>query len=246
MPLSVNFEKNWLNLQSEYKSIDFWEANPNQVLADFLEKFKRFPIIAITWPAWTWKTTVTNAVAKFYNAKIFRELPELNPFLALIWKTKDKVKDSLWFPNQTLFCTQDAAIITDWFINASKTPIVFDFAITQTKAYWDLKLKWKEKENFTRLFENIVHWDKNWWFWWLPVPDLVIEVKSDDKSIISRRQARGKRVDSVYEDEVWEMNRLYDSWFVQNHYEKVIVFDNNAHMSEQDLIKKINNFLQNL
>lgn len=246
MSLSVNFEQNWLNLQKEYQQINFWDINPDVTLANFLEKFKRFPIIAVTWPAWVGKTTITNAVADFYKAEIFRELPELNPFLALIWKTKDKITDSLWFPNQSLFCTQDSAIVIDWFINASKKPIVFDFAITQTKAYWNLKLKWAEKQNFTKLFENLFYGDKSWWFWWLPMPDLVIEVKADDESIISRRQFRGKRVDSVYKDEVWEMNHIYNSWFVRNHYENVVTFDNSDNVSKEDLIKKINDFLLKL
>jgi deoxyadenosine/deoxycytidine kinase len=151
------------NLTDEYKELNLWEINI--ILAKFLEKFKRFPIISITWPAWVGKTTITETISKFLWAKIYRELPEINPFLAIISTTKWKAKDTLWYPNQSLFCTQDAAIITDWFVSALNTPIVFDFAITQTKAFWNIKLKWREKKNFNSLFEWIYYWTKNW-FWW--------------------------------------------------------------------------------
>lgn len=246
MPLSVNFEHNGLNLQNEYKHLDFGNVESHFVLAKFLEKYKRFPVIAITWPAGAWKTTFTKTVAKYYNAEIFRELPELNPFLGLIGKTKDKINDSLWYPNQTFFCSTDSAIVVDGFVNAGKHPIVFDFAITQTKAFGDLKLAGMEKENFTKMFENIFYGSWKWWFGWLPKPDLVIEIRASDESIITRREARGKRVDSVYIDEVGQMNKLYRNGFLHQFYEHVVVFDNSEEISEEELITKINDFLSTL
>lgn len=246
MPLSINFEQNGLNLQNEYKWVDFWDLDSNLVLAKFLEKYKRFPVFAVSWPAWAWKSTFTKAIAKYYWAEIFRELPELNPFLGLIWKTKDKINDSLWYPNQTFFCSTDSAIVVDGFINAMKRPVVFDFAITQTKAFWDLKLTWAEKENFTKMFENIFYGGGEGWFWWLPKPDLVIEIRADDESIIKRREARGKRVDSVFVDEVWKMNELYRWWFLWNYFENVVVFDNSQEITQEELTTKINEFLVSL
>ncbi len=241
--LWTNFEKEFdINITNQYKTLNLWNSEINQSMANFLEKFKRFPIISITWPAWVWKTTITETVASFLSAKIYRELHELNPFLALISTTKWKMKDTLWYPNQSLFCSQDSAIITDWFMNASNNPIVFDFAITQTKAFWNIKLKWKEKQNFNDLFEWIFYWTKNW-FWWLASPDLVIEVRADSKTILERRKSRGKYIDWSYEDEVDTMNNLYHSWFVWSHFENVIVFDNDANISKEELINKVNDFL---
>lgn len=246
MTVPQNFEKLWISYFDDYNKIIFEWLNVNTTLANFLEKHKRFPVIAVTWPAWVWKTTITNTISDFYWAKEYRELPELNPFLPLIWKTKDKVQDSLWFPNQSLFCAQDSGIITDWFINAQKSPIVFDFAITQTKAYWNLKLKWQEKINFNRTFDNLFYWEK-WWFWWLPKPDLIIQIKATDESIIKRRENRWKYIDWMYVDEVWKMNEVYNSNFLENHYWNIIeVFDNSENIWKEELVIKVNHFLENL
>lgn len=39
------------------------------------------------------------------------------------------------------------------------------------------------------------------------------------------------------------MNNLYHSWFVWNHFENNIVFDNDENISKEELINKVNDFL---
>lgn len=226
---------------------NLWEGKTNYTLARFLEKYKRFPVIAVTWPAWVWKTTITEIIAKYYWAVIFREVPEENPFLKIISQTRDKTSEILRFQNQMFFCATDSAILVNGFSEAKEKPIVFDFAITQVLAYGNLKLCWQERVNFNNLFNTTFHGKRWQLFEWLPRPDLIIEVKATDETIIARREKRRHFLDAKSMDEVWKMNLLYNSWFVKKYFwDNVIVFNNDSQNSPEELIEKVNDFLKSL
>lgn len=110
-------------------------------LKKFLLLQKRYPVIAITGPAGVGKSTITRELARYLGATIYTELPEYNPFLKIIKETSGKVNDvTLWTNNQNYFLATDVGEITKAFQAARDTPIVFDFALTQTLIFSDMNL----------------------------------------------------------------------------------------------------------
>lgn len=197
-----------------------WE---HTTLKEFLKLQKRYPVIAITGPAWVWKSTITRELASYLGSKIFTEIPEYNPFLKIIRETGGRVNDiTLWSNNQNYFLATDVAEITKAFIQAKDTPIVFDFALTQPFIFADIQLN----GNALQAFNTMYHLQ----FESLPKPDIVIEVGADNETILRRLQARGKHIDDFVQKMVEKLNGYYKWWIVSENYEsegtKVIYFDN--------------------
>lgn len=195
----------------------------DMVLQDFLLLQKRYPVIAITGPAWVGKSTITRELAQYLWAVTFTELPENNPFLQVLKATSWKVNDvTLWTNNQNYFLATDVAEITKAFIQAKNSPIVFDFALTQPFIFSDINLKWTYLQAFNEMYR--LQFDS------LPKPDIVIEVGAEDETIIQRLQSRWKHIDEFVIKMVEKINGYYKSWIVQENYEwegtKVIYFDN--------------------
>lgn len=195
----------------------------NTTLKEFLHLQKRYPVIAITGPAWVWKSTITKELASYLWATIFTEIPEYNPFLKILRETKGRVDDlTLWANNQNYFLATDVAEITRAFIQSKNTPIVFDFALTQPFIYADMKLH----GNILQTFNDMYHAQ----FESLPKPDIVIEVWADNETILKRLQSRGTHIDEFVQKMVEQLNWYYTWWIVSENYEseqtKVIYFDN--------------------
>lgn len=213
----------------------------DMTLRNFLIAQKRFPVIAVTGPAWVWKSTITHLLAHYLWAKIYTELPELNPFLKIIKETSGKVNDTmLWLNNQNFFLATDVGEISKAFIESRHKPIVFDFALTQTFLYADIKLNW----NTLKTFNDMYHEQ----FKTLPKPDIVIEVQASDTTIISRLENRGKYIDDFIIKMTQKLNWYYKNWIVKENYVwewvKVISFDNNEdNTNRQDLLNRVINLL---
>lgn len=202
-------------------------------LKKFLLLQKRHPVIAITGPAWVGKSTITKELANFLWAMIYTELPENNPFLKVIKETSGKVNDvTLWTNNQNYFLATDVGEITKAFQAARNTPIVFDFALTQTLIFSDMNLS----GNYLQAFNAMYHAQ----FDSLPKPDIVIEVWADNETIIKRLQSRGKHIDDFVIQMVEKLNWYYKWWIVSENYEdeatKVIYFDNSVQFQDPSQI----------
>lgn len=204
-------------------------------LKNFLVSQKRFPVIAVTGPAWVWKSTITNELAKYLGAKIYTELPENNPFLNIIKETAGKVNDiTLWLNNQNFFLATDIGEITKAFIESKNKPIVFDFALTQTFIFSDINMSGNYLKAFNEIYQ--LQFDS------LPKPDIVIEVTSDNATIIKRLHSRWKHIDEFVINMVEKLNSYYKWGIVEERYQwektKVIIFDNNENYNEKDKITK--------
>lgn len=212
------------------------EPEKETTLKNFLETNKRYPIIAITWPAGVGKSTITNLIASYLWAAIYTELPAYNPFLKIIKETKWKVNDTcLWLNNQNFFLATDVGEITKAFIESSKKPIVFDFALTQSYIFSDIKLTWSNLKTFNEMFEAQ--------FETLPKPDIVIEVQADAEVIINRLSNRWAHIDDFVINMTRKINEYYKNGIVNEFYEwkdwlwaKVIPFDNNKNEPNKKLI----------
>ncbi len=207
----------------------------DMVLQDFLLLQKRYPVIAITGPAWVGKSTITRELAQYLWAVTFTELPENNPFLQVLKATSWKVNDvTLWTNNQNYFLATDVAEITKAFIQAKNLPIVFDFALTQPFIFSDINLKWTYLQAFNEMYRLQ--------FASLPKPDIVIEVGAEDETIIQRLQSRWKHIDEFVIKMVEKINGYYKSWIVQENYEwketKVIYFDNGTQLWNPSQIRE--------
>lgn len=206
-------------------------------LKEFLKLQQRYPVIAITWPAWVGKSTITKLLADYLWATIFTEIPECNPFLKVIKETAGKVNDiTLWANNQNYFLATDAAEITKAFIQSKNTPIVLDFALTQPFIFADIKLS----GNILKTFNDMYHLQ----FSTLPKPDIVIEVWADDEKILKRLELRGTHIDPFVQKMVEQLNGYYKWWIVSENYEsewtKVIYFDNGVQFPNMwDLKEKV-------
>lgn len=203
----------------------------DMVLKDFLKTYKRYPVIAITWPAWIGKSTITKELAKYLWAKIYTELPATNPFLKTIDATNYKVNDiTLWLNNQNYFLATDVSQITKAFIEANQKPIVFDFALSQTLIFADIKLKWHYLKTFKSMYE--AQFDS------LPKPDIVIEVQADSNIIIDRLAKRWKYIDEWVIKITELINSYYKNGLVDENYQdtKVLKFDNNKYEPEKSNI----------
>lgn len=204
-------------------------------LKNFLVSQKRFPVIAVTGPAWVWKSTITNELAKYLGAKIYTELPENNPFLNIIKETAGKVNDiTLWLNNQNFFLATDIGEITKAFIESKNKPIVFDFALTQTFIFSDINMSGNYLKAFNEIYQ--LQFDS------LPKPDIVIEVTSDNATIIKRLHSRWKHIDEFVINMVEKLNSYYKWGIVEESYQwektKVIIFDNNENYNNKDEITK--------
>ena len=211
------------------------------VLKEFLESYKRYPVIAITWPAWIGKSTITNELAKYLWAKTYTELPNTNPFLKIISWTNYKINDaSLWINNQNYFLATDTSQITKAFIEATKKPIVFDFALSQTLIFADIKLNWSYLKTFKSMYKTQ--------FNSLPKPDIVIEVQADSSIIIDRLAKRWKHIDEWVIKITELINSYYKNGLVDENYQdtKILKFDNNEFLPEKsDILKKVLKLLDN-
>ncbi len=209
----------------------------NTTLKEFLKLQQRYPVIAVTGPAWVWKSTITKELASYLWAAIFTEIPECNPFLKIIRETWWKVNDiTLWANNQNYFLATDVAEITKAFIQSKNTPIVFDFVLTQPFIYADMQLK----GNILKTFNDMYHLQ----FSTLPKPDIVIEVGADDETIIKRLESRWKHIDEFVQKMVEQLNGYYKWWIVSENYEsewtKVLYFDNSIQLpSSWDISEKV-------
>lgn len=181
-------------------------------LQDFLRYHKRYPVIAITWPAGVGKSTVTSEISKLLWAQLFTELPDNNPCLKVIRETNGKVNDiTLWGNNQNYFLATDATEIIKAFIQSQKSPIIFDFALTQPFIFSDMKLSWEWLHSFNEMFRMQFHS--------LPKPDIVIELQADSQMIIERLAQRGKHIDEFVIQMTEQLNGYYKQGIVPEKYE---------------------------
>lgn len=219
------------------KSSDNYVANIitpefEMTLQEFLRYQKRFPVIAVTWPAWVGKSTVTNEISKLLWAKLFTELPENNPCLKVIRETKGVVNDvTLWGNNQNYFLATDVTEIMKAFIQSRQSPIVFDFALTQPFIFSDIKLSWEWLKWFNDMFK--MQFDS------LPKPDIVIELQADSSIIIDRLAKRGKHIDEFVIKMTEQLNWYYKQGIVPEKYKdtRVIQLPNNT--SKEEIVQEV-------
>lgn len=211
------------------------EPEVDLALAQFLKLYKRYPVISITWPAWVWKSTITNLVSWYIWAEVFTEIPDNNPFLKIIRETKWKVNDSdLWLNNQNYFLATDVWEVVKAFIVSNIKPVVFDFALTQPFIFSDIKLSWNKLKSFNSMFHTQ--------FSSLPKPDIVIEITSESWVIIDRLAKRWKHIDDFVIKMTERINSYYKSWLVNQFYwdSKVIKFDNNSfEIDRNEILKRL-------
>lgn len=230
----MNKKTKEISHQEEYIS-NIISPEKEMILKEFLKTYKRYPVIAITWPAWIGKSTITNELSKYLWAKTYTELPNTNPFLKIISSTNYKVNDaSLWINNQNYFLATDTSQITKAFIEASKKPIVFDFTLAQTLIFADIKLNWNYLKTFKSMYKSQ--------FNTLPKPDIVIEVQADSSIIIDRLAKRWKHIDEWVIKITELINSYYKNGLIDENYQdtKVLKFDNNKFEAEQsDILKRV-------
>lgn len=216
---------------NDYKNL-ISEPEINLSLSEFLKYYKRYPVIAITWPAWVGKSTFTKILSDYLNWIVYTELPDSNPFLSIIKNTKWKVNDiTLWLNNQNYFLATDVAQITKWFIEAKVSPVIFDFALTQPFIFSDMNLSWNKLESFNGMFSEQ--------FSSLPKPDLIIQVTASDDVIIERLAKRWKHIDDFVIKMTVKLNSYYKSWVIEEFYweDRVKKVSNNEQLNPDDINK---------
>lgn len=136
--------------------------------------------------------------------------------------------------NQNYFLATDIWEITKAFIDSKNSPIVFDFALTQTFIFSDIKLTWNYLRAFNQMYETQ--------FDTLPKPDIVIEVSASDSTIISRLESRGKHIDEFVVKMVEKLNWYYKWWIVEEKFSggdtKIIQFDNTKQFADKSEISQ--------
>lgn len=184
----------------------------DMVLSEFLRYNKRYPVIAFTGPAGIGKSTLSKRVAESLWADLYTELPELNPCLRVIKETGGKVNDiTLWGNNQNFFLSTDVAQIIKAFISSKSKPIVFDFALTLTLIFADIKLNGNWLKTFKEMFQ--LQFDS------LPKPDIIIELQADSSIIVQRLAGRGgKHIDEHVIKMVENINHYYQNGIVPENY----------------------------
>lgn len=214
------------------------------VLSDFLKYQKRYPIIAITWQPWIGKSTISNYLTEVLWAELYTELPEYNANLKIIKETKWRVNDiTLWGNNQNYFLATDINQITKAFINSTKKTIVFDFALTQSYIFSDMKLKWSWLKVFNDMYKHQ--------FNSLPKPDIIIELRANSSVLIERLEKRWKHIDEFVIKMTETMEKYYNWWIVKEHYDwldtHVIEIDNSLELTQEELKNKVvNNILEQI
>lgn len=202
----------------------------NMVLGEFLKHNKRYPVIAFTGPAWIGKSTLSKKITESLGAELYTELPELNPCLRVIKETGGKVNDiTLWWNNQNFFLSTDVAQIIKAFIAARSKPVVFDFALTQTLIFADIKLSGEWLKTFKDMY--MLQFDS------LPKPDIIIELKADNSVIVQRLAGRWwKHIDEHVIKMVEDINHYYQNGIVPEYYEwpesSVLQIQNNVWVEE--------------
>lgn len=220
---------------------NFEIPNIEMTLREFLTYFKRYPVIALTWPAGAGKTTLTRALQNYLSASVFTEVTQDNPFLKIIQETGWKVNDiTLWTNNQNYFLATDVWEITKGFLQAQKNPVIFDFALTQPFIYADIKLHGNALKSFNAMFEEQ--------FSSLPKPDIIIEIQVCDDTLIQRIQNRGTFIDEHIIQMVWELNSYYKKWIVWDTFHspetKIIILNNDIPLNPDQLQEKIQETIQ--
>jgi len=226
------------NNEDYSKYID--EPELDMTLANFLKYQKRYPVIAITWQPWIWKSTISKELTELLGAKLYTELPENNINLKIIKETRWKVNDiTLWGNNQNYFLATDINQIIKAFIVSKKQPIVLDFALTQPFIFSDIKLKWTWLKVFKSMYNNQ--------FKSLPKPDIVIELRANSTVLIDRLEKRWKHIDEFVIKMIEDIWKYYSSWIVKEHYKfwetKVIEVDNNINIWTEEIKKQVVNVI---
>jgi deoxyadenosine/deoxycytidine kinase len=212
----------------------------------FLEIYKRFPVIAVTWPAGVWKSTITQIIAKNIWWKILTELPEDNPFLKVIKEilenpNRPMINQDIWWNNQNLFLATDSWQIAKWYMEAKNQPIIFDFSLVQPYIFADMKLSWTWLDSFKQIF--------NHQFNSLPKPDLIIEIKSETDEIINRLEKRWKYIDDQIIKDATKLNWYYKNWIVSEFFNidwtYVVELDNTKDLNPIELEQMVKDFIKN-
>lgn len=217
-----------------------WAVNVS--LMEFLKEHKRFPIIAITWPAWAWKSTFVSFLKDNLKAEVLREKPEENPFLWIIKETKWKVDEWVYYANQSLFLATDTAEITKWFKMAKNSPVIFDFGIQQPFVFSDMNLSWSNLRTFNENFHlsNSI----------LPKPDMVIEIRVKNETLTRRLSGRWTHIDDQLIKRAESLNWYYRGfWIVKEFYEwqsLIIEIDNDKDLTSEEMQTMLNTLAEKI
>ncbi len=210
-----------------------WESpsllwNHTHTLYEFLSLHSRFPVIAITGVPWVGKSSIAEWLAQNLWATIFTEQTENNKFLSLI---KQWVSDiTTWGNNQNYFLTTDVNQVTAGFIQSQKSPVIFDFTLTQPYIFADMQLSgtdwWK---SFTQQFDLS--------FWSLPQPDIILELTAWEEIILNRLNNRGTYIDDTLQSMISDMLWYYKKWIVPEIY-------NDSHIQQIQNILPVEEVIQ--
>lgn len=216
-----------------------WPINIS--LMEFLNEHKRFPVIAITWPAWAWKSTFVSFLKDNLKAKVFTEKPEESPFLWIIDETKWKVDESVHFANQNYFLATDVLELTKWFINSKSSPIIFDFWLQQPFVFSDMNLSWLNLKTFNDNF--YLHKSI------LPKPDIIIEIQVNNETLVRRLTWRWDYIDDQLIKRAEELNWYYNYfWIVEEHYNwgLVIKVNNDKNLTSEEMQTMLNTLAEKI
>jgi len=143
-------------------------------------------MIAITWPSWVGKSTLSKVLSDDLWVEVFSEESHKNPYLKHIKQGDDS--QYMWWLNQKHFLESDIAQLFRAQKSANNNDFVLlDFSIFQVKFYIEMLLEWKYR---SVLLEQFLHAIPN-----IPHPDIVVELSAPIEDILKRRKQRNTHID---------------------------------------------------
>ncbi|MGM9944434.1 MAG: deoxynucleoside kinase [Lysinibacillus sp.] len=168
------------------------------------------PFITVEGPIGVGKTSLSKAIAQYYNYHLLKEIVDENPFLGKFYENIDE-----WsFQTEMFFLCNRYKQLSDInnHILTNQSPVVADYHIFKNLIFAKRTLKASEYDKYEAIY-NILTAD-------MPVPNMVIYLHASIDTLMGRIAKRGREFEKMISREYMEQLAADYHEFI-GHFEKM-------------------------
>lgn len=143
------------------------------------------PFIAVEGPIGVGKTSLSHAIADYYQLKLFQEIVEENPFLG---KFYDNIEE--WsFQTEMFFLSHRYKQLEemDKHYLSKQRPVISDYHIFKNKIFAQQTLSDKHFSKYMRIYDILTEG--------MPEPNVIIYLNASLETLLNRISQRGRQIE---------------------------------------------------